>query len=492
MSIDDNKDPADQIGPSLARLAANDDIQIEDARPRSPAETLEPERAPEPPVRRKRRKPHPVLVVMNGVMTLAVVAMLCLGALIYFAKVKFDEPGPLQNATVVAIPKGEGINAIADRLEREGIISDRRIFVASVLYFQAQQKLKAGEYEIRRGASMREVLDQLVRGKSILYKVTIPEGLTSEQAVERLNAEELLTGEIGEIPPEGSLMPDTYKFSRGMTRQEMIERMQAEQKKFVLNLWENRAPDLPFKTIDEAITLASIVEKETSRADERARIAGVFINRLRKKMRLQSDPTIIYGLVGGKGTLGRGITREELNRPTPYNTYTIDGLPPGPIANPGRAAIEAVLNPAKTKDLYFVADGTGGHAFAPTLAAHNRNVARWREIEREMREAEAEAKRKEEELARAQQEDEPSTPAAQSPDGPAPAAPALDLPGLSVGGTLDLPTLTLPQTSGPSAASAQEQAGQVQEAVPAAAVDPAIESLPDSSVPLPVRRPSDR
>ena len=500
MSTDDNKEIHDLISADLTQRAANDDMQIEDARPRSPAEALEPERAPEPPIRRKRRKPHPILRVLNGIMTLAVVAMVGLGALIYFAKMEFDQPGPLQHATVVAIPKGEGVNAIAARLEREGIISDRRVFVASVIYFKAQEKLKAGEYEVRKAASMRDVLDQIVRGKSILYKVTIPEGLTSEQAVGRLRRAELLVGEVPEVPPEGSLMPDTYKFSKGMTRAEILERMQAEQRKFVLNVWETRAPDLPFKTIEEAIILASIVEKETGRADERAHVAGVFVNRLRKKMRLQSDPTIIYGLVGGKGTLGRGITKEELQRKTPYNTYVIDGLPPGPIANPGRAAIEAVLNPAKTKDLYFVADGTGGHAFAETLVAHNRNVARWRQIERERRAKEAaEAKRKEE-LARLEASGTPAE-AATDAQPVAPGASVPEIPGLSVatglqrltlGGNTELPTLDLSQVGNPSASNLAEQASQPPAAAPEtkpAAEDP-LAALPDSSVPMPLRRPS--
>ena len=395
MTTDSTSDPSGRFDSDFPASAANDDMLFEDVRPRSPAEALEPARAPEPPEYSKRRKTHPLLAVMNGLMTLLVVGLLGLGGLIYFAKIEFDSPGPLDHSTVVVIPKGEGVNAIAERLEREGVISDRRIFVASVMYFKAQNKLKAGEYELRKSASMRDVLDQLVRGKSILYKVSIPEGFTSQQVVDRLNAASFLEGEIAEIPAEGSLMPDTYKFSRGMTRTDMLERMGAEQRKFITNLWDSRAEGLPFETPQEAIILASIVEKETGRADERTRVAGVFINRLRKKMRLQSDPTVIYGLVGGKGTLGRGILREELQRETPYNTYVIAGLPPGPIANPGRAAIEAVLNPAVTKDLYFVANGTGGHAFAPTLAAHNRNVARWRDIEREMREKrEAEAKAK--------------------------------------------------------------------------------------------------
>lgn len=497
MSTDNSSSTSDLIGASLASSAANDDLHPEDVRPRSPAEALEPARAPEPPARRKRRRPHPFFIVVNGMMTVLVVALFALGGVIYFAKVQFDQPGPLTHSTVVAVPKGEGVNAIAARLEREGIISDRRIFVASVIYFKAQEKLKAGEYEIRKGASMREVLDQLVRGKSILYKITIPEGLTSEQAVERLRGEELLVGEITEIPPEGSLMPDTYKFSRGMTRQEIVERMQAEQRKFLRNLWETRADDLPLKTVEEAMILASIVEKEARRADERAKVAGVFINRLRKGMRLQSDPTIIYGITNGSGTLGRPIQKDEIAQKTPYNTYVIKGLPPGPIANPGRAAIEAVLNPAKTDDLYFVADGTGGHAFASNLAEHNKNVARWREIERQIREREAaEAKQKEEaERAKLEQAVGPAVEeasAAQPETGSSipETVPGLDIttgvPGLSVSETSEVHQLDIPQSGSPTL-SLPKVSGTALDASgpsPQAAETPA-----GSGVPLPLRKP---
>ena len=332
---------------------------------------------------------HPFFAVLNGMMTMIVIAFLGLGGLLYYAKTQFDKPGPLDHSTVVVIPKGEGVNAIAARLEREGVISDRRLFVASVIYFKAQDRLRYGEYSVEKNMSMRDVLDTLVEGRAILHKVTIPEGYTSWQVVERLNGHETLTGELAVLPAEGSLLPDTYRFSRGSTRKEIIERMQAEQQKFVAKLWKNRAQGLPFKTPMEAIILASIVEKETGKSDERARVAAVFVNRLKKGMRLDSDPTIIYGVSGGKGSLGRPILRSELEKPTPYNTYRIRGLPPTPIANPGRASIEAVLSPAQTNDLYFVADGTGGHVFSGSLAEHNRNVAKWRVVERQIREREA-------------------------------------------------------------------------------------------------------
>jgi UPF0755 protein len=238
---------------------------------------------------------------------------------------------------------------------------------------------------------MRQVLDTLVEGKSIEHKVTLAEGLTSFQIVAKLMAHPELHGEIAAIPPEGSLLPDTYRFGRNDTRQDIIERMQAAQAKFLAKVWETRDEAIVVTTPQEALILASIVEKETGRADERPLIASVFQNRLRKNMRLQSDPTIIYGLVGGKAVLDHPIQQDEVDRETAYNTYKINGLPPTPIANPGRAAIEAVLRPAKTKDLYFVADGTGGHVFAATLDEHNKNVFRWRKVEREIRAREAEA-----------------------------------------------------------------------------------------------------
>jgi UPF0755 protein len=317
----------------------------------------------------------------------------CLGAgVFYWVKVQFDQPGPLTTSTVVAIPRGEGVSGIAERLQRDGVIADRRIFMTSILYFKylkGHRHLKAGEYEFPKYATMRQVLDTIVEGKSIEHKVTLAEGLTSYQIVAKLMAHPELKGEITEIPPEGSLLPDTYKFGRDDTRQDIIERMRAAQAKFLAKVWATRDESIVVTTPEEALILASIVEKETGIADERPRIAAVFENRLRKNMRLQSDPTIIYGLVGGKAVLDHPLQQEEVDRETAYNTYKINGLPPTPIANPGRAAIEAVLRPAKTKDLYFVADGTGGHVFAASLDEHNRNVFKWRKVEREIRAKEA-------------------------------------------------------------------------------------------------------
>jgi UPF0755 protein len=221
----------------------------------------------------------------------------------------------------------------------------------------------------------------LVEGKTVLHKLTVPEGLTSFQIVELLRGSEILTGEVGDIPAEGSLAAETYTLERNQSRNEVLKQMAELQAAELARAWERRVPDLPLATPEEALVLASIVEKETGVAEERARVASVFINRLKRGMKLQSDPTVVYGITGGEGPLGRGLRRSELDRETPYNTYVIDGLPPTPIATPGRDAIMAVVNPEETDFLYFVADGTGGHVFAETLDEHNRNVVKWRAIE---------------------------------------------------------------------------------------------------------------
>jgi UPF0755 protein len=217
----------------------------------------------------------------------------------------------------------------------------------------------------------------------VQHAFTVAEGLTSDQVVQRLLENPVLTGNIREVPREGTLLPETYRFTRGTTREQMIQRMQQQHRRLITEIWERRMPDLPIRTAEQLVVLASIIEKETGKPEERTRVAAVFINRLKQKMKLQSDPTIIYGLVGGKGTLGRGILRSEIEQPTPYNTYVIDGLPPGPIANPGRASMEAAANPARTKELFFVADGTGGHAFADNYEQHQKNVARLRVLEQQ-------------------------------------------------------------------------------------------------------------
>jgi UPF0755 protein len=291
--------------------------------------------------------------------------------------------GPLPAPKVVEVRKGLRTPDIAADLESAGVISDAKVFTAAAYLTGSRGRLKAGEYQFTAGMSMRDVLGLIVQGKSIVYKLTIPEGWTTEQALERVRDNEILTGELTLSPPEGGIFPDTYVFKRGATRDTVVRDMMDAQKKLIDDLWEKRAPDLVVKSVNEAVTLASIVEKETGIPEERPRVAAVFINRLKQRMRLQSDPTIIYGLVGGKGKLDRPLTKQDIAAKTPYNTYRIDGLPPGPIANPGRAALKAVLTPAVTSELYFVADGSGGHAFAETLADHRKNVAKWRAVERE-------------------------------------------------------------------------------------------------------------
>jgi UPF0755 protein len=321
-------------------------------------------------------------MVGNAILTFIVLVAIAGGIGLYYGKQKFEEPGPLQQDKVVNIPRG-GVTDIADLLVREGVIDQPWIFKGSVVALKAREDLKAGEYLFPKQASVRQVVETIMSGKVVQHLLTIPEGQTSEQIVTRLLENSSLSGNIREIPREGTLLPEGYKFTRGTTREQMIARMRQAQQKLLQDVWEHRSPDLPLKTPEELVTLASVVEKETGKPEERSRVAAVFVNRLKKKMKLQSDPTIIYGLVGGKGSLGRPLMKSEIEQPTPYNTYVITGLPPGPISNPGRASIEATANPSRTRELYFVADGTGGHVFAETYEQHQKNVARLRDLEKQ-------------------------------------------------------------------------------------------------------------
>ena len=306
------------------------------------------------------------------------------GTVWFFANIE----GPLAKAKVVNIPKGSSTIDIANRLNEQGVVDSSIITMLGItaVRYTFDVDPKAGEYEFAAGSSLIDVLRKIKTGRTLFYKVSMPEGFTSWQVMERLKANEVLVGEIKNPPAEGELLPDTYLFNRGGTRQSIIDQMTTAQKKFIEKLWPTRAEGLPLKTPEEALILASIVEKETGQADERAQVAAVFVNRLRRGMRLQSDPTIIYGITRGQGKLDRPIRRSDIRQKTDYNTYQIDGLPPTPIANPGRASIEAVLNPVETEHLYFVADGTGGHVFARTLAEHNANVRKWRSWLRDQRE----------------------------------------------------------------------------------------------------------
>ena len=352
--------------------------------PRSPRAALEPEQVPPPPKRSERAR-NPFVVVGNAIITIVLFLMIGAGATYYYGRQVLEAPGPLAEEKVVNIPSRAGKRDIADVLNREGVTDvNPWVFIASVFALKASSDLKPGEYAFQKNASLRDVIATMVDGKVVQHAVTIPEGLTSEQIVARLSDNDIFTGSVREIPREGTLLPETYKFPRGTSRDQVIQRMQQAQKRVVAEIWERRSPDLPVKTIDQLVTLASIVEKETAKPDERSRVAAVFVNRLKQKIKLQSDPTIIYGLVGGKGTLGRPIKRSEIMQPSPYNTYVIEGLPPGPISNPGRASLEAAANPARTRDLYFVADGTGGHAFTETYDAHQKNVAKLRAMEKQI------------------------------------------------------------------------------------------------------------
>lgn len=297
---------------------------------------------------------------------------------------KFNAPGPVApkgSGTVVLIAPHVGLSGIAKTLADDGVIDSPYVFQIGVRLSRSTEKLKAGEYMVPSRASMLDIMDILISGRSIQHKITAAEGLTSDMIYKLVIADPELQGNAGPAPAEGTLLPETYLFTRGMTRGAILARMRTAQQKLLDQLWPKRAPNLPIKTEQQALILASVVEKETAIAEERRHIAAVFENRLNIGMRLQSDPTIIYGITKGY-PLGRGIRESEIAAVTPYNTYVIPGLPATPICNPGRDSIAAVLNPETSKDLYFVANGTGGHVFSATQADQDRNVAAWRRIEK--------------------------------------------------------------------------------------------------------------
>ncbi|MHC0053117.1 endolytic transglycosylase MltG [Actibacterium sp. D379-3] len=374
----------------------------------------------------------------SNALTLFVVLLLLTGGVIIWGKGQYTGPGPLEEAICLRVESGSNMRRVSQDLQAQGAISNAQIFRAGAEYTDKAGLLKAGSYLVQPGAPMAQIVDQITTsGRStcgtevnfrigilsaelqvreldpatnryvevlafdpgagevpegygevtaqpdVRYRVTLAEGVTSWQVVQELTQAEFLTGEIAGVPAEGSLAPDSYELARGADRAALIARMEAAQAQILADLWQSRAEGLPLETPEQALVLASIVEKETGVAEERPQVASVFVNRLNRSIRLQTDPTVIYGITKGQGALGRGLRQSELRRATPYNTYVIDGLPPTPIANPGRASIEAALNPAQTDYIYFVADGSGGHAFAETLAEHNDNVARWRAIEAE-------------------------------------------------------------------------------------------------------------
>lgn len=319
--------------------------------------------------------------LLAALLTLIVLSGAAIGAGYFWLLAEIDRAGPLAGETTVVIPRGAGMEAIAEQLQAAGLLRHPFVFLAASR-LQPGPSLKAGEYAVPAAASTRELLALLRSGRTVIRRLTIPEGLTVREVFDLLAAAPAMEGSVPSPPPsEGSLLPETYFYSWGDSRAALANRMREAMDKALADAWAKRLPDLPIKTPAEALTLASIIEKETGKAEERAQVAGVYMNRLRIGMRLQADPTVIHGITLGQAALGRELTRADLDGNSPYNTYKVVGLPPGPIANPGPASILAATRPATTKALYFVADGAGGHLFAETLAEHNRNVARWRRIQ---------------------------------------------------------------------------------------------------------------
>lgn len=384
--------------------------------------------------------------IASNALTLFIVLLLAAGGAVIWAQKEYAAPGPLAEAICLRVESGSNMRRVSKTLAAQGAISSEMIFRAGADYSGKSSDLKAGSFLVQAHASMEEIVEAITRsGRStcgteinfrigirnaelqlreldpttnryveklafdpaavetlpegyaevleqpdLRYRVTLAEGVTSHQVIEALKAADFLTGEVAQ-PEEGTLAPDSYEVTRGMERAALVARMAEAQSALLEELWQNRAADLPLEAPQQALVLASIVEKETGVPEERRQVASVFVNRLRKGMALQTDPTIIYGITRGQYVLERGITNADKRGDTEkrqhgkveYNTYVVAGLPPGPIANPGRAAIEAALDPDATPYLYFVADGSGGHAFAETLSEHNENVARWRKIEAE-------------------------------------------------------------------------------------------------------------
>ncbi|EDM71988.1 branched-chain alpha-keto acid dehydrogenase E2 subunit [Roseobacter sp. AzwK-3b] len=374
--------------------------------------------------------------IASNFLTFLVVLVFLVGGVILWGQSEYTAQGPLDEPICLRVERGSNMRAVSRELEQEGAISNGTIFRVGVDYANKNSLLKAGSWLIPESASMSEISDIITRGGASTcgtevvyrigvtdaeievreldpatnryvekaafvpgegdvpeafetvrekadtrYRIAVAEGVTSWQVMQGLAAVDVLEGEVNEIPPEGSLAPDSYEVRDGDTRASVVERMRQAQDVILAQAWEERQEGLPLDSPFEALILASIIEKETGVAEERGQVASVFVNRLNRGMRLQTDPTVIYGITEGQGVLGRGLRRSELRAETPWNTYVIDGLPPTPIANPGRASIEAAVNPLSNDYIFFVADGTGGHAFAITLDEHNRNVARWREIE---------------------------------------------------------------------------------------------------------------
>ncbi|WP_298836404.1 endolytic transglycosylase MltG [uncultured Roseobacter sp.] len=379
--------------------------------------------------------------IASNAVTALIVLLFLMGGVILWGQRQYQGAGPLAEAVCVQVDRGTNMRRVSEQLEDQGAVSSATLFRIGADYAEKSSLLKAGSYLVEPGASMSQIVDTVTRGGAstcgteVVYRVgvnrvnvqlrelnptsgrfeelasfnpaedatpevyvdrkgsagtrfriALAEGVTSWQVVESLKAMDVLEGEVAELPPEGALAPDSYEVRPGDTRGEVVARMADAQAARVAEVWETRAEDLPVQTPEELLVLASIIEKETGVAEERGQVASVFVNRLNRGMRLQTDPTVIYGVTEGRGVLGRGLRQSELRAATPWNTYVIEGLPPTPIANPGLASLEAAARPLETPYIFFVADGTGGHAFAETLQEHNRNVAEWRKIEAERRE----------------------------------------------------------------------------------------------------------
>lgn len=330
------------------------------------------------------------LRIAAGLFVYGLTTLVCVGAFAFwYVADHFQKPGPLPENKIILVERGQGLNAIAATLAREGAIEQRYVFILGTTFLKSQSDLKAGEYEILAHESPRAIMEKMKNGEIFARRVTIPEGRTSFEIVNILKARPDLSGEILTTPAEGSLLPTTYDYQQNEPRDQMILRMQQSMTDLLNSLWDTRSIDLPIQTKEQALVLASIIEKETGTPEERKRVAGVFVNRLKQGMPLQTDPTVIYAINKGEnkndglGPLGRRLLLKDLEVDSPYNTYKYPGLPPGPIANPGKASLEAALQPETHEYLYFVADGKGGHVFAKTLAEHNANVAQWRKIRKE-------------------------------------------------------------------------------------------------------------
>ena len=344
----------------------------------------------ETPIRHRSKKArNPLVALVNFALTLVVMGAVAFFGVVWWGKAQFEQAGPLAEPASVIVERGEGWNDVVPKLVARGVIPPQgalKVFTRGVEASGQSRALKAGEFGFEPGASMREVMLAMTEGKAIVHKVTFPEGWTVWRMWERLARDDKLTGDLPEMPLEGSLLPATYTYTRGQSRAAIVQQMRDAMDQAIKAAWDGRASDLPIETPRELVTLASIIEKETALASERPQVASVFVNRLRRNMRLQTDPTIIYGIWGGQGKPSGygGLRRSDLNRKTDYNTYQIRGLPPGPIANPGRDSLLAAARPADTNSLYFVAKTTtpsDGHLFAETLREHNRNVALYRKAE---------------------------------------------------------------------------------------------------------------